>query len=295
MIKNKQLSLILSFFCLWLMSFICIQYETLIAFLLILSFGILHGSNDIYLISKVKPSRKQSYLRVLLFYILFVLSGLVLFYFLPLLALGLFVIGSAYHFGEQHWEFDNLKATKFWKRSFYTLYGNFLLILLFKLNTEDVIAVISEISGYTMPSSIILFAFYVNLFFLLLVAVYFFTKDNNFRKQIPVELLYTVVLYIIFKNSSLIWGFAIYFVIWHSLPSLYDQIEFLYEKVDRSSILNYLKKALPYWFISVVGIIVLYTYFRNLDVFYSLFFSFLAAVTFPHSIVINRMFKQNKQ
>lgn len=295
MIKIKHISIIVSFFCLWLTSFLNIQHEIVLGFLLILSFGILHGSNDIYLISKVKSSRTASYVRVLVFYILFVLIGLILFYFLPLLALAIFIISSAYHFGEQHWEIDNLKATKFWKQSFYTLYGTFLLSLLFKLNSVEVIAVITAISGYTLSSSVIIYAFYINLFFLLLVTIYFIVKDENFRKQILVELLYTLVLFIIFKNSSLIWGFAIYFVLWHSLPSLYDQIEFLYKKVDKNSILKYIRKALPYWLISVLGIIGLYFFFRDLDIFYALFFSFLAAVTFPHSIAITRMFKKNKQ
>jgi hypothetical protein len=39
-------------------------------------------------------------------------------------------------------------------------------------------------------------------------------------------MFYLLLFTILFKSSSLIWGFAIYFVIWH-IPSIIDQIKFL--------------------------------------------------------------------
>ena len=48
--------------------------------------------------------------------------------------------------------------------------------------------------------------------------------------------------------------------------------------------------------VSIIGIIILFYIFKDEKHFYSLFFAFIAAVTFPHAIVMMSMFtkKSNK-
>jgi hypothetical protein len=58
--------------------------------------------------------------------------------------------------------------------------------------------------------------------------------------------------------------------------------------------LQYCKNALPYWVVSIIGVALVYFVFKDENSFYALFFSFLAAVTFPHAIIINKMFKNKK-
>ena len=43
--------------------------------------------------------------------------------------------------------------------------------------------------------------------------------------------------------SGLIWSFGIYFVFWHSIPSIKEQTIFIYGKAEKESIKNYFKKA----------------------------------------------------
>lgn len=104
------------------------------------------------------------------------------------------------------------------------------------------------------------------------------------------ELGLLLILGIVFKASSLIWGFTIYFILWHSIPSLLDQITFIFGDLEKKSIFKYAIAALPYWLISLIGISVLFLIFKNEKHFYSLFFAFIAAVTFPHAIVMLKMF-----
>ncbi len=291
--KNlRQIAILASFFCIWLTSYIHGEYEIILSFFLILSFGILHGSNDIFLISKIRESGPvTSYGRVLSFYVVFVLLALGLFYFAPIVALSIFILCSAYHFGEQHWENDFTLVEGIWKRFFYLLYGMFILSLLFWLKNEKVIEVVAAISGYDVSKAFISYLFYSDLIVLVPVWLFLIVRDKIFRNQVLAELFYLAIFTIIFKVSSLIWGFAIYFVFWHSLPSLYDQIYFLNNKVDKKGVWDYWKMALPFWLISVIGIVALYYVFKDLEIFYALFFSFLAAVTFPHSFAIHEMFK----
>jgi len=98
------------------------------------------------------------------------------------------------------------------------------------------------------------------------------------------------VFSIIFKASSLIWGFALYFIFWHSIPSMIDQIAFLFGNVSFNNFKLYFRSAFVYWIVSLLGIALLYLIFKEQKIFNALFFSFLASITFPHVVVIVKMF-----
>jgi Brp/Blh family beta-carotene 15,15'-monooxygenase len=101
-----------------------------------------------------------------------------------------------------------------------------------------------------------------------------------------------LVFAIIFKASSLIWGFALYFILWHSIPSIIEQMNFLYSNLSIQNFISYCKSAAVYWVISIVGIILLYLLLKDKKLFNAIFFSFLAAITFPHVIVITKIFNK---
>jgi Brp/Blh family beta-carotene 15,15'-monooxygenase len=99
-----------------------------------------------------------------------------------------------------------------------------------------------------------------------------------------------LVFALIFSSSGLIWGFAIFFIFWHSIPSMIDQIQFLYRDVTFGNFKLYFKSAFLYWIASLFGLTFLYFIFKDEKIFNALFFSFLAAITFPHTLVILKMF-----
>jgi Brp/Blh family beta-carotene 15,15'-monooxygenase len=103
--KYFNFAIVASFFCLWLDSLLSNDAEIIVGFILILTFGILHGANDLLLIKKIDIKKEQMSLqKTLLYYILVVVIGSLLFWVIPWFALLLFVIVSGYHFGEQHWQ-----------------------------------------------------------------------------------------------------------------------------------------------------------------------------------------------
>jgi Brp/Blh family beta-carotene 15,15'-monooxygenase len=104
-------------------------------------------------------------------------------------------------------------------------------------------------------------------------------------------LFFLGLLSLIFRASSLIWGFAIYFIFWHSIPSLFDQIVFLYGDARPKKIWMYAKKAFPYWLVSVIGILLLHHYFADEKQLSSSFFCIIAAITFPHAFIMRKMFR----
>ena len=271
------------------------ELEIILGFILIFSFGLLHGSNDILLINSISNTKTTyPFFRVLGTYILTVLSAVIIFYFLPLVGLTLFILFSAYHFGEQHWENKTLDISKALKHTFFFIYGLLVLQLLFVLNSNDVIEVVNSITKHIISKDLIIYSFITNAIIFTLLILFFYLKFAFLKKLILKELAFLLIFTIIFKVSTLIWGFTIYFIFWHSIPSLYEQVNFIYGAFNKKNVYRYCIKATPYWLISLIGISVVYIIFKEEKIFYAIFFSFIAAVTFPHALVINKMFLNKK-
>ena len=292
---NKNILIILSFVSLWISSIVPETYEVFLGLFLIISFGILHGSNDILLLKNInKKEKNNSFLKVLAIYILTIITAIIIFSFIPLIGLILFIIFSAFHFGEQHWEHKINNSNRLTTYAYYILYGLFILQLLFIFNTEEVSSVIESIANYNISSNLLHISFYANAFLLIIQTVSFFYLKKITHLTIANDAFLILIFAIIFKVSTLIWGFAIYFILWHSIPSLIEQVSFIYGKTNKANILNYTKKAFPYWFISIIGLGVVYFLFKDEKLLYAILFSFIAAVTFPHAFVITKLFKHKK-
>ena len=279
---------------LWITSLLPEAFELFLGFILIFTFGMVHGSNDIMIVDKLSKKTNSTFFKILSTYLTVVTAAILIFYFIPVLALVLFIFFSAYHFGEQHWEgvLSNLSLPL--QRIFFFCYGLLILYLVFLFKVEAVIEIIYEITSLELND---IYASEVTQ--ILFVILFLITGKAVYKKQIAIksvlrELFSLLVFAIIFNSSSLIWGFTIYFIFWHSIPSLLDQITFIYGDLKKKSILKYVKAALPYWLVSLVGIAVLFLIFKDEKHFHSLFFAFIAAVTFPHAIVMLRMFSKKR-
>ena len=78
--KYFNFAIVASFFCLWLDSLLSNNAQIIVGFILILSFGILHGANDLLLIKKIDFNKEEmSIQKTLFYYILVVAIGSLLF------------------------------------------------------------------------------------------------------------------------------------------------------------------------------------------------------------------------
>lgn len=284
----KAVTVVLTFFSLWLSPFLSRDFEQYLGIFLILTIGVLHGANDIGLISRLskKPTGDLQNLRPLAAYILIVLVGAFLFYSIPAAILPLFVGVSAYHFGQQHW-IGKSKNDVILQVLFSFFYGAVILSLLFYLNSTEVQEIIIILAGISLSVTFFENLLYIAGSVLILISLIAYLKKGN---KILIEIGHLLILAIFFNAVSLIWGFAVYFVLWHSIPSLKDQIFFLYGSNSISALKYYLKTSLIYWGISLLGLCVITFLFWDQDqIFAPLLFSFLAAITFPHVIVIDRI------
>ena len=296
MSKFISFLIVASFLGLWLKSFFNENTQTYVGFILIFSFGILHGANDLLLIGRTQSIEKVIYTtKILLYYCIVVILGAALFYFIPAIALALFILVSGYHFGQQHWQLDSKKGSNWFEFLFQLSYGLLILALLFVCHQEDVQRIMLDITGFIISSKLITTFFYLSVICTLSTGFIIFRNAKQVKRALEIELLLLMVLAVLFQTSTLIWGFALYFIIWHSIPSIKDQIDFLYGSFTWQNFKQYFKSAAVYWLVSLIGIALLYSLFNKQHYFDALFFAFLAAITFPHVWVIVQMFKTKSQ
>lgn len=291
----RNAMMVATFFFLWLAIFFGESVEETLAFTLIFSFGILHGANDLEILRRkgLPNSKGKSGWKMLLAYIGFVLVSALLFYFMPMLALLMFISFSAYHFGEQHWISRQGKYPALQKLLFVS-YGLVVLFLLFYAHTEEVTEVVLGITGVAIPALWLTRVLLISLGLFLVILCTNFYRSQLVRYALR-EILLFGLFFLVFNTASLLWAFAIYFVVWHSIPSLADQLRLLYGTISLKSGLKYVKSSAVYWVGALVTLAVAFMLLKDSDYGYlPLFFSFLAAITFPHVLVITRLYGQGE-
>lgn len=286
----KNIRIVITFFLLWLSIQFNSTIEDIIAYVAIFTLGLVHGANDIKLLEKnVSSSPNHKYV-ILGRYVLIVLAIAILFYVIPSLALILFILVSGFHFGEEHW--DKLIVTKDKGHYlFYTAYGLLILFLIFYLNSDETTEIIAIITGFTLDS----YYYLVGLIFFAIITIASFMIGRvqmNAVSSILEEFVHLIILAIVFKMATLLLSFALYFVVWHAIPSMKSQIIYLYGNTSQKSIVRYLKSSLAYWLIAITSISIFYYYVGDKTyLFNAIFFAFLAAITFPHVWIINSLRK----
>ena len=272
-----------------------VNYQDMFGFSLILSIGLIHGANDLLIIKRNTSSDTNfSQFKSFIKYFGIVLAGLIFFYFFPSFALISFILVSIYHFGEQHIEAipldKNLKNT----RRYISIisHGILLFTIIFMNNTKVVVDVFSSFN--------IVFLNYNFLIIILIITSILYASILIIKKDLQPflisEILFFGLFYFLSVTSSLILCFSVYFIFFHSILSIKDQVKYIYGSNNSKSLKRYIKNSLPYFILALIFLILFYIYTEidNNDLL-PIIFTFLAAITFPHVLVIEKMYRTMKQ
>ena len=269
-------------------------YQDILGFILILSIGVIHGANDLLIIKKyTRKNSLKSQISYFFYYLGLVFLGFVFFYLFPSIALLSFVLVSIYHFGEQHWEVKTSNANIINVKRIYPiiLHGLIFFVIVFMNNiniVNDVLLSFNTISlNYTFLRILLIVLFLIYMSLLL--------SSKSMRVYFADEFVFFILLFVLTLNSSLIFGFSIYFIFFHSILSIKDQVKYIYGDDNSEYIKKYLISALPYFILAILFLIGSYLFidFESLDIL-PIMFTFLAAITFPHVIVIEKMYSSMK-
>ena len=269
-------------------------YQDILGFILILSIGVIHGANDLLIIKKyTRKNSLKSQISYFLYYLGLVFLGFVFFYLFPSIALLSFVLVSIYHFGEQHWEVNTSNADFINIKRIYPiiLHGLVFFVIVFMNNIDIVNDVLLSFNTISLDYT------YLRILFIVLFLIYMslLLLSKSIRGYFVDEFIFFILLFLLTLNSSLIFGFSIYFIFFHSVLSIKDQVKYIYGDDNSQYIKKYLISALPYFILALLFLIGSYLFidFESLDIL-PIMFTFLAAITFPHVIVIEKMYSSMK-
>ncbi len=266
-------------------------YGGYLAMTLILLLGVPHGATDHILFRHVKKDYDKGWLsRFFVRY--FLLMGLLAltWWILPSLALLVFLAISAYHFGQSQWH--HLKTSKSVKNALYISWGAFVLAAPLLWNYTETAPIVEHLIGVEILLSID-YQFFIPLFLIVVIVLQtllLYTKNIISRRRLIEEWSILLLFSCLFYSTSLLLGFAVYFVFWHSLDSVNDQINQLRKINPDYTLKNYLWQVAPFTLIAF-GSIGLFAWYSPAalmtDVWVSQFFILISIVTLPHSLLMD--------
>jgi len=273
-----------------------LNIDTQISFLvfILILFGIPHGALDLYIDQKINKTENNKLF--LLKYLLNILLYALVWYYLPTVALIIFILITAYHFGEIDWLG---KSETVIHKLVYSVLGMSWILFLLSSNMQFAIEVFlnmgkSDINPATYfklakilyPISIVLL-FVVN-FILFFFKSYFF--DTN--KDYYFSLLQLAVLSLLNIFLPLWICFSFYFGIWHSLLS-FDKIRLNFAIPNSfQGWKQILIKAAPFSIMAWIGILyIIFAAYNSKDTsgIFTLLFISLAVLALPHLQVFTRL------
>ncbi len=259
--------------------------------------GIPHGATDHILFRHLVSAGRLDF-GMHWFYVGYLLLGalyFLLWQWLPSLALCLFILISAYHFGQSNFStFPFVGAPE--AVLTHLLWGLSVILAPVLLHWDESSVIISEITGTTdtidaMDRRTLLAGLCIpNLIWLGLM---------TWRNGWPVRRLWREVsalllLMVLFLFTPLLLGFAIYFFFWHSAGSVVDQLEVLRKGNPGYGFGRYFRQVLPFSFLAFAGLGALYLLLGpslNQGPNLGILFIFIAIVTVPHTVLMEHLYR----
>jgi Brp/Blh family beta-carotene 15,15'-monooxygenase len=296
-IKLRLYLILFAFFLFLINSVFVLNNSTQISFLIavLILFGVPHGALDLYIDQHLHKSESNQKI-FLLKYIANIIAYAVVWYFFPVAALVIFILITAYHFGEIDWLGRTDNGIQ---KMAYSVIGLLWILLLLSKNINFALQIFirmersafnesqwTRLAHTIFPITLIGLALvYIILFFF---KDYFFSKNKYFYYS----LLQQIVL-IIFAFYMPLWlCFAFYFGFWHSLLS-FDKIRITFNMPNNFiGWKNLLIKAAPFsimaWF-GFVYITFLTLNSKDASGIFTLLFISLSVLALPHLQIFTKI------
>jgi Brp/Blh family beta-carotene 15,15'-monooxygenase len=260
----------------------------------ILLLGIPHGAIDNVLYQKNHNIKNSHFIYL---YLLVVAANVALWIFAPVVAYILFLVISAYHFGQSqvsHY-FTNQPLIH---RTLYLSWGLSVLSGLIYWNHIEITMLTNQFSDFSGFSPIHQKDFLFNLYCLSTAntaAIFIwlvYSKKIRFEHFV-MEVLVLCLISLCFYITPLVVGFTLYFIILHSYKVLQEEYGFLYSDQTVRSVGGFIRMVLPLTLFSFAGIAFLFgLIFLNI---LSLSYGYcllivISSITLPHVVIMNKFY-----
>ena len=304
--RNPRIQLMVQLFTLIIIMVSLIKHELfvssslVVALVLILFIGIPHGANDhLLFFNLIKKSADKKTKKGTIFFASYI--GLIFlyigcWYLFPTFSLGLFILISIYHFGQSNLYISPIES-KYVKLISIFLSGSFVLLTPIFAHIETALPVIQTISKnpYFLTISEELgntLAISVGVLMIIHWVILMLSTQINFKNGLH-EIMNVFLLFGLFYFSPLWIGFAIYFTLWHAIPSIEDQINFFKTTKANYNLGKYVREIFPFSLIALSGLLLAFQFsgdYISVNQGLALLFSFIAVITLPHMIMMDLLY-----
>jgi Brp/Blh family beta-carotene 15,15'-monooxygenase len=304
--RNPRIQLMVQLFTLIIIMLSLIKHELfvssslVVALVLIVLIGIPHGANDHLLFFNLINKRidKKNEKSTLFFssYIGLILLYVCCWYLFPTFSLGLFIMISIYHFGQSNVYISPIES-KFVKLISIFLSGSFVLLTPIFAHIETALPVIQTLTKN--PDFLVIsdklgnkLAISTGILMIIHWVILMLSKHINLKDGL-IEILNVFLLFGLFYYSPLWIGFAIYFTLWHAIPSIEDQINFFKTIRENYNLGKYIREIFPFSLIALLGLFLAFQFsgdYISVNQGLALLFSFIAVITLPHMIMMDLLY-----
>lgn len=234
-----------------------------------------------------------------LFYLVYLgLIGLVGFswFLFPSFSFFLFLILSAYHFGQSQLYYITVHRPL--HHLIYFTWGAFILSTMITMNYDQCLDIFASLEWLNVRSWMSIR--YVNgvavATGLLLGMAFLLLRVYNHIStgKIAYEAALLIVLALLSHHTEVVFTFSIYFGLWHSLRSLVMEYKSLKQAISNYTVQRFFNQVLPYSLVSISFLILIY-YLGEIFNFgispYMLFIVLISTLTVPHLIVMYNLYK----
>ena len=262
--------------------------------------GIPHGAADLLVALENESSVSFSKINFFAGYLFRLFLFAAILYFLPLFGIILFVVFSAYHFGET--DLHQFKTNKLSGKLFVTSYGLVILSIILLNHFEEVKSLLLifeagerhiESINWVSKNRLLLMTI-AGIVFFTSTFIYFLHHNEIDGKDKGHFLIRFALLCVLLFFMPLIIGFTFYFIVWHSVLSLSNIINYLMSH-GKHTMSKILKQILLYSSIALLGMVLFcFSVFNsgNKNAVYLYIFVGLAVLTAPHMGVMHNMYNR---
>lgn len=262
---------------------------------IILLFGIPHGAAD-HRINDTMQKNANMYLFILKY--LLISGGFVLWWVLmPSKALVIFLILSAYHFGQEFLEDVEISDTKLWE---VLLWGSVILFVPILIAYREVKPILDQTAKLSFPdiSAPVLIGMVSLIIGLAVTHLIVLKKNNKIHKaqaRTLIELIVVTVL--MFSFLPFLIAFTIYFILFHSMNSFKHQFNWIKGNLNGYSLKSFARDLSLFSILSIVGL-VFFIYLikpNSWEELTSYFFIVISVITLPHSLLFDQFYKHRQK
>ncbi len=260
----------------------------IISFFLIFFIGLPHGSFDGAVASLVGFKTKTQFVKFVLYYLILVFFVILFWLYFPILSLLIFLSMTVIHFGLCDWTNFKIKEYKY---AISFTYGMTIIFGIIYFNENESF----KIFEYLTNNKIYYFQLYLYIPYTLTIAsiiyfIYLSLHESKLRKGV-FEILFLLLIFFLFDPLL---SFAIYFCFFHTYKHLKHLIFNVYMHLQNKKFVLFstLIFTIVSWFGGFLAIFYLFQNFSIYETLLKVIFIGLAALTLPHMILVDYIYRK---